>query len=439
MNESLHPSNRSDKPTIRPLRIAVAVVASALFLLFWTFGMRHPAAPGFELPAKQPVGATAPLFREQFASRGDTAEVHASTAFALRPDGLTAFWYGGSREGARDVAIYQSRLKDGQWDQPRAVVQRRQMKSDLNRHIRKIGNPIVYQHPDGRLWLFFVTVSVGGWAGSSISLVESTDNGATWSKARRLVTSPFLNLSTLVKGSAIRYNDGSIALPVYHEFFGKFGELLRLDRDGRIMDKIRLTSGRRALQPAIAVVSEERAVGLLRYAGPPPPRVLHTVSEDAGRNWSIPQKIHLPNPDSALDVLALADGRLLAVLNDIDHARWRLTLAVSDNLGQAWRTIKVLEQQKDDSDINRYQFSYPWLLRGAAGDFHLFYTWNKTRIKHVEFNQPWLESVASAASATTLPVTGQDVDSPGPSGPRVDEAGPSGPNGPNRPTSARVE
>ena len=60
------------------------------------------------------------------------------------------------------MAIYQSRLSDGQWEQPRVVVQRKQMKSELKRHIRKIGNPIVYQHPDGRLWLFFVTVSVGG-------------------------------------------------------------------------------------------------------------------------------------------------------------------------------------------------------------------------------------------------------------------------------------
>jgi hypothetical protein len=105
---------------------------------------------------------------------------------------------------------------------------------------------------------------------------------------------------------------------------------------------------------------------------------------------------------------------------------------VSDDLGQAWRTIKVLEQQKDDSDINRYQFSYPWLLRGAAGDFHLFYTWNKTRIKHVEFNQPWLDAVASAASATALPVAGGKMDSPGPNDPN-------GSSGPKGPASARVQ
>jgi len=381
------------------LRITLLVAAGAVFFYFWAIGMVHPGSPGFESPTPHGEGVSTPKYLERFASRGDTPEVHASTAYAHGRGGLTAFWYGGTREGARDVAIYQSRLDGGQWDQPRVVVDRKQMKSQLNRHIRKLGNPIVYQHPDGRLWLFFVTVSVGGWAGSSISMVESTDNGQSWSRARRLVTSPFLNLSTLVKGSAFRYADGTIGLPVYHEFIGKFGEMLRIGADGRILGKTRFTSGRHALQPEIAIVGRERAVGVLRYAGDAPRRVLYMLSDDAGRTWSQPQKIHLPNPDSAVDVLALGSGRLVGVFNDIEQARWRLVLGVSDNLGKDWRTVKVLEQQQDANDVNRYQFSYPWMLRSADGDFHLLYSWNRTRIKHIEFNQSWLEQAAASSVA----------------------------------------
>jgi predicted neuraminidase len=377
------------------LRIAIILVAAALFLGFWGFGMHHPAAPRFEAPPPRSEGAPAPMFSERFASGGETPEVHAATAYADRPGSLTGFWYGGTREGARDVAIYRSRLEGDRWDTPRVVVDRAQAQADLNRHIRKLGNPSVYRHPDGRLWLFFVTVSVGGWAGSSISMVESVDNGRSWSKAKRLVTSPLLNLSTLVRGSGFPYADGTTGLPIYHEFAGKFGELLRLDRDGRIIRKTRLSSARDGLQPEVAILSADKAVGLLRYAGAPPPRVLHTVSNDSGRTWSVPQKIHLPNPDSALDVLALGSDRMLAVLNDIDEARWRLVLAISDDLGKAWRVIKVLEQQQDKDDINRYQFSYPWLLRTGNGDFHVLYTWNKSRIKHVEFNQRWLDAASA--------------------------------------------
>ena len=218
-------------------------------------------------------------------------------------------------------------------------------------------------------------------------------------RARRLVTSPFFNLSTLVKGSAFRYADGTIGLPVYHEFLGKFGEMLRIDADGRILGKTRFTSGRHALQPEIAVVGPERAIGVLRYAGDPPRRVLYMLSDDAGQTWSQPQKLHLPNPDSAVEVLALADGRLIGVLNDIEEARWRLTLVLSDDLGRNWRTVKVLEEQRDASDVNRYQFSYPWMLRTSDGDFHVLYTWNRTRIKHIEFNKSWLDQAAAAATA----------------------------------------
>jgi len=71
---------------------------------------------------------------------------------------------------------------------------------------------------------------------------------------------------------------------------------------------------------------------------------------------------------------------------------------VSDDPGRNCRTLKVLEQQQDQDDADRYQFSYPWLLRTATGAFHLLYTWNKTRIKHVEFNQDWLDQTAAAAA-----------------------------------------
>jgi predicted neuraminidase len=396
---------RMQRPTAK---IVLLIAAAAAFLAFWWMGMGSPGAAGFapsggagspETESARRANAE-PVFRERFASRSDTAEVHAATAYIHRADGLTAFWYGGSREGASDVAVYSARLEDSGWDQPRVVVERNQMTAQLSRKIRKIGNSIVHQHPDGRLWLFFVTVSVGGWAGSSINLIESADNGLTWSPAKRLVTSPFFNLSTLVKGSAFRYADGTVGLPVYHEFVGKFGELLRLDPTGRVIGKTRFTSGRHALQPEIAVLTKEKAVGLLRYAGPPPSRVLYTFSEDSGRSWSTPQKLHLPNPDSAIDVLALPDGRILAVLNDIEDARWRLVLAQSDNQGRDWRTIKVLEHEQDAVNPKRHEFSYPWLLRSDDDVFHLLYTWNRSRIKHIEFNRTWLDQAAATSDQT---------------------------------------
>ncbi len=371
-------------------RILVALVASLLFLWFWASGMPHAPAPQFDPPRPQSSAPSAPTFATRFASAGETPEVHASTAYAPPARGVTAFWYGGTREGAADVAIYRSRLGDGGWSAPQRLLDRAQIADALNRHVRKVGNAAIYRHPDGRLWMFVVTVSVGGWAGSSISLVESTDNGATWSRARRLVTSPFFNFSTLVRGSAFRYADGSIGLPVYHEFIGKFAELLRIDRDGRILDRTRLTSGRDALQPEVAIIDERQAVALLRYAGDAPRRVLHSTTRDGGRTWTEPVKIAVPNPDSAVDLLPFDGGRLLAVFNDLEDHRFRLTLAVSEDAGSHWRPVRVLED-RPEGDRSHHEYSYPWLLRAEDGDFHLLYTWNRRRIKHVQFNRSWLE------------------------------------------------
>ena len=107
---------------------------------------------------------------------------------------------------------------------------------------------------DGTLWLFYVSVSLGGWAGSSITMMTSDDDGASWNTPRRLVTSPFINISTLVKGAPFLYADGTMGLPVYHEFVSKFAEILRLDKTGKVIDKQRLAAGGQGtLQPVVLV------------------------------------------------------------------------------------------------------------------------------------------------------------------------------------------
>ena len=138
----------------------------------------------------------------------------------------------------------------------------------MHRYVAKLGNPVVGRAADGTLRLFYVTVSLGGWAGSSITTMSSNDEGATWSVPQRLITSPFINISTLVKGTPFLYADGTMGLPVYHEFVSKFAEILRLDDAGRVIDKQRLArGGQGTLQPVVMVRSPSEALVLTRYAG----------------------------------------------------------------------------------------------------------------------------------------------------------------------------
>ena len=48
-----------------------------------------------------------------------------------------------------------------------------------------------------------------------------------------------------------------------------------------------------------------------------------------------------------------------------------------------------------------FEFSYPYLIQSRNGDFHLTYTWNRVFIKHVTFDQTWLNRhFKKAADAT---------------------------------------
>jgi predicted neuraminidase len=271
------------------------------------------------------------------------------------------------------------------------VITRRSAQQSLYRYIKKLGNPVALLDGDRRLWLFFVSVSVGGWSGSAVNIMISQDEGVTWGPARRLVASPFLNLSTLVKGTPLLFEDGSIALPAYHELIGVFGELLRINRAGQVIGKRRLSRGTYALQPVVVPRSSTEAVGLMRYAGPAPARILSVRTADGGAQWSPPVKTDLPNPNAAISCIGLENGELLLVFNNSERQRDDLSLAYSANHGETWRVIHSFEKETSDPGAPQRELSYPYLIRAGNGDFHLLYTWHRTHIKHVRFNEAWLK------------------------------------------------
>jgi predicted neuraminidase len=306
---------------------------------------------------------------------------------------LRAFWFGGTREGATDAAIYTAVYSPGaaSWADEAVVATPGSVQRDVHRWVRKLGNPVAVRDRGNRLLLFFVSVTVGGWAGSSINVVTSEDNGVRWSGARRLITSPFLNLSTLVKGSALLYQDGRIGLPVYHEFIAKFGELLQLGADGEVLGKVRMSSGRTSLQPVIVPRTASEAVGFMRYAGKPPGRVLVSRTADGGRSWTPPVKTELPNPNAAVDALRLEDGSILMAFNDDASERTHLSLARSRDDGRTWRIVHRFVRPAGAAAGEAAEFSYPRLLLARDGDLHLLYTVDKAEIRHVRFNRAWLE------------------------------------------------
>lgn len=413
-------------------RLLLALVAVAFGAGLYK-AAHHPGPAAFQMRAQEAPqsGSTRPEFHTDFVSAQQNISTHAASLVELGDGRIRAFWFAGSREGAPDVVIRTAVFDPAKntWSPERSIVNRVDTERALLRYVKKIGNPVAQLAPDGRLWLYYVTVSLGGWAGSSITAVVSTDDGATWGKPRRLITSPFINISTLIKGTPFMYRDGTMGLPVYHEFIGKFGELLRIDGNGNIITKQRLSYGKSTLQPVALITGPEHALVLMRRSGNSPKRVISTMTDDAGQHWSTPRPTALANPDAAISGVVLPDGKLLVVLNNIEDGRDALSLVVSADRGATWKTVYQLEDQRGqptdparfgqiaaklakdtDSGIadpdayaksaqrNKciarhcdYEFSYPYLIQTRNGDFDLVYTWNRSFIKHVRFNRAWLD------------------------------------------------
>jgi predicted neuraminidase len=412
-------------------------------------GLRSAPAPGFVPPSasvRTPVDER-PQFFSSLINDTQSVSVHAASLVEL-PDGhLFAAWFGGTREGSADVRIYAAEgVPDANgntlWGEPKSVASREETEKDQGRWVRKLGNPVVFADARHRLGMVYVSTPMGGWACSQLNLLRPSDADADADvplASRRLVTSPFFNMSTLIKGSPVFFNNGDMGLPVYHELAGKFPELLVLTPEGEVRRKIRMDYGRRTLQPVLLVEDATHAVALMRDASGNPPRVWRSETRNAGRDWSVPESTDLPNPNSALTALRLDDGRLLAVANDVEDERLRLSLLVSEDRGHHWRVIHRFEDRQASLDVHlseaafraqladdiatlghmrptteeiianvtrnlcrngvcNWRYDYPYLIRSAAGDFHLAYSWNVSFIRYIRFNAAWLRERLGEAS-----------------------------------------
>ena len=333
------------------------------------------------------------LITEEFITPDFKGKIaHASSICELSDGSLAAAWYAGSREGAKDVAIYFAICapREGMsWTKPRVIVNRNSASKELHRFVKKVGNSIIFADSEDRLWLIYVTITVGGWSGSSLNLKISDDSGLTWTQSQRLTLGPFFNVSELVRNNPLPMKDGGFGIPIYHECLGKFPEMLwiRVEKaDQRItLQKTRMSGGRMFIQPSVVVYDSHFAAAFYRNCSDDR-TVGMAFTSDIGKSWSKPHMLCLPNPDSALNALLLSKGKILLAFNDSKQTRNNLSLVVSPDGGTNWIRIAKIENKLGE------KFSYPYMIRGLDGKIHLVYTWRRKRIKHVAFNENWINT-----------------------------------------------
>jgi len=306
------------------------------------------------------------------------ASVHAATLAELPDGAIACAWFAGSREGGADVAVYLSHWQQGNWSKPLAIADRLQTQIDTARLTRKVGNPVLAVDASGRLHLWYVSTSVGGWSTSAVNHRVSADGGQSWSAARRLISAPFFNLSTLVRTLPLPLADGGFILPTTHELLTKHGEMTRVDSDGMVLYKQRLPANQPMDQPAMAPLPEAGGfLTLFRDPGEEPRHIGVASFSDAAGRWQTQPSLPVENPDASIALIRLHDGRLLLACNPM-QGRSKLSLLLSEDGGRSWPEVLVVEDGPEKSN----EYSYPTLLQDRTGMVHLVYTWNRQKIAH---------------------------------------------------------
>ncbi|HSO42432.1 MAG TPA: sialidase family protein [Rhodospirillales bacterium] len=292
--------------------------------------------------------------------------VHASTLSEKPGGGLIAAWFGGSFEGHDDVGIWLAEKPSGcaRWSEPRLVADG--VQGDGKRF--SCWNPVLHRGSDGILSLFYkVGASPRRWWGM---VTRSADGGRTWDPPERLAD----GILGPIKNKPVEMACGLIISPSSSEHDGWRVHLEYSHDGGRTWRAGKPLNSRRdfaAIQPCILAYPGELQLLCRSRQGV----VIECRSKD-GVHWSKMRPTALPNPDSGIDAVVLADGRGLLVYNHSTRKRTPLNVAVSRDRGRTWVPMLVLERDAGE-------FSYPAVIVDAAGMVHISYTWNRQTIRHV--------------------------------------------------------
>ncbi|WP_406700342.1 sialidase family protein [Singulisphaera sp. Ch08] len=288
---------------------------------------------------------------------------HAST-IAESNGRLVASWFGGTDEGKPDVGIWVASHDGKTWSKPVEVA------NGIDGEKRyPCWNPVLFQPKEGPLLLFYkVGPTPSDWWGM---LITSEDAGKTWSAPRRL-PAPFLGP---IKNKPIQLPGGDLLCPSSTEDHGwrvHFERTKDLGRHWEMIGPINDGIKFGAIQPTLLSYGDGRLQALSRSKQA---KVVESWSLDQGKTWSELAETTLPNPNSGIDGVTLADGRQLLVYNHTRRGRSPLNIAVSED-GRSWHSALILEDQPGE-------FSYPAVIQASGGLVHVTYTWNRTKIRHV--------------------------------------------------------
>lgn len=306
-------------------------------------------------------------------------------------DLYVAFFSGQGEYEDSTAAVFGTRLRQGarRWTKPARLA---------SNPFHALGNPVIWQAPDGVVWLFYVTRHGDLWDTSRITAKISRDGAKTWSEPFQITH----EAGTMVRSLPLVLPGGDYLLPVYHEvgqdtesvgpdctsFFLRFDPVKRVWSES---NRVRSRLGN--IQPAAALVGENHLVAFCRrggdYEGRPDGWMVRTESHDLGRTWSAGVDSEFPNPNAAVDFLRLRSGHHLLVFNDSFSERTPLTVALSTDGAKTFPHRRNLIAEPAKS------YAYPTAIQTHDGKIQvLFTTEERTELRRATFSEDWVRGLA---------------------------------------------
>lgn len=396
-----------------------------------------------DIPTKHPA-----IEKDQFLYEHTTfPSCHASTIVENKKGDLVAAYFGGTYEGHPDVCIWVSIKKKGKdtWSDPilaadgvfelggaynkvgglsgitaettdalvGPIKNPKQYSKTATLKRKACYNPVLFEMPNGELWLFFKIGSrVADWTGW---LCKSKDGGRTWSNKEPLPENylgPIKNKPELINGRLLcpsstenngwrfhmeildlKTNTWKYVGPVDAELAMRT-EKMPVNGPVSIVDPWEVPdqsgdfdkNGMKpidCIQPSIIKLKDGRLQVLMRTRNG---RIGTSYSSDNGDNWTKVTLLNVPNNQSGTDAVTLKDGRHALIYNNFatlpgtpKGVRTPCSIALSED-GINWRHVLTLE----DSPISQY--SYPAIIQGKDGKLHCLYTWRRQRVAYKQIN-----------------------------------------------------
>ncbi|MFN5997070.1 MAG: exo-alpha-sialidase [Paracoccaceae bacterium] len=346
---------------------------------------------------------------------------HAANLHFL-PDGrLACVWFGGTMEGMGDISVYMSTLGPEGWSDARRL-------SDDS--TRSEQNPVLFTAGDGAVWLFHTSQPGGRQDECEIMARVSHDGGENFGGANRVgdFRGIFVRQPPQIGPAGEWLLPGfRCVTPAAGRWTGDIDSAVMLisPDQGQSWQAVEVPDSLGAvhMNPVAPLVVVMPAFYRDRFAC----WVKRSLSTDGGLSWSAPQPTDLPNNNSSVQAVRLADGRIAMVLNPISAAqsdarraslydeiegeaevlavttgpkaiwgvpRAPMVLALSSDNGATFPERIVLDDgsghalsNNSAAGVNR-ELSYPSILQDAEGRLHIAYTYHRRAIRYVSLDCP---------------------------------------------------